>query len=170
MRRGFTRILFLVSVVSGITLLNCGNNPNIPNKPASGSIQGSPFTVQGMIGEWSPDRLRLSISLDDFASTCGDTSHIGKPYTEVVVSLPAKKLATGTYEVGPALTTDSPNVAVGVSQHTLDSTGQIQSTARMMGSGAVQITSVSKTSVSGGLSVSMDGITVSGTFTAPICP
>lgn len=163
----------LISRLAGAAMflnIGCNSGASIPNKPVSGTIEGSPFSVAGSTGVWSPDRLRLSVSLDDYAATCGDTSHIGKPYTEVVVSLPAKKLANGTYEVAPALTTDSPNVGVGVSQHTLDNTGKIQSTARMMGSGTVQITSVSNTSVSGGLSVTMDGITVSGTFTAPICP
>jgi hypothetical protein len=152
-----------------------GGTPSQPiaSAPLSGTVAGQTVTVSGMRGQWSPDHSRLTILLSSYSAQCATPAPAptaGQTLTEIDISIPQGQLQPGTYSVSSDVSGEGNDVGVGITQYSLGATGKIQQSTTYVQSGTLRLDSVGASSISGGLGVAQGGTSLSGTFSATLCP
>jgi len=169
--------MLAVATTTALAVLGCGKDdsaaPTIAGGPLSGAVHGNPVTISGTRAQWRPDRTRMTVMLSSYSAACGAaaaTPANGQTMTEIDVTVPQGKAQPGTYPVSVDLSPGATNVGIGITQYTADAQGKLQQSTVYAQGGTLRIDSVDGTHVQGGLAVDQSGVTLSGTFTATICP
>jgi hypothetical protein len=132
---------------------------NSPAPPLAGNIHGMSFNITG--ARTSNIDSNLVITLVNVSASCESPESPTDGQVSVDITIPRAALAPGTYQLGNGIT-------VGVTKIAKPNGGPATFDAVVLSSATIVVQSVG-TTIQGSLSGSANGVSVDGTFTAPMC-
>lgn len=172
------RLLAWAAATAISTLIaGCGGGSNAgppPTNPIQGSINGFSFASQSSLANWSMDGRTLILGLDSWTWACGQTiGTIPGGGTEVAIWIPRAMVAAGTYQAEPASFSPDPNgIEISAARYPTNDAGVTTTWGDGLPGGTLWLTTVSATQIAGAVTASdtANNVSVSGTFSATICP
>lgn len=167
-RRGWLVMVLALAV-------GCSSSPSVSfgTGPVAGTSQGSTFSIAGSRATWNSDQSSLSVLLANYSASCGSASPTpaqGQTEIEAVLSLPSSDAKPGTYQLSSNVAADSTQPGLGLTNYTLDGSGSIKQTTTIISKGALRIDQMSASQLTGALGVNDNNVSLTGTFSAVICP
>jgi len=142
-----------------LVLLGCSSTRPTNDGPVSGTFDGAHFDVSGGYAE-TRDGV-IYVTLANVTASCTALLQPAPNLQRVDITLPSATQAPGEYALGSSTT--APHMAV------TSFGSDLHQASRVLESGSVSVTQIDASQVTGALSVSENGVVLSGTFSEPLC-